>query len=199
MRALPGCYGTLCSVPTSAPLNGLERADQQLRRLISHVRGEDAGLPTPCTEFDLRTLINHLVYDVQTFKTLLTGGERGSPDVDLIGNEWLAAYEAAADALLAAWRARGTDGTLTTRLGEFPATWGVGQHMGALVVHAWDIAVSTGQVAELDPELASVALEWGRENLKPQFRGTAFAPEVAVASDAPVYDRLAGFFGRTPR
>jgi len=65
-------------------------------------------------------------------------------------------------------------------------------------VHAWDLAQATGQSTELGLELAEDALAWGRENLKPQFRGQAFGPEISVAQNAPVYDRLAGFFGRTP-
>jgi hypothetical protein len=57
---------------------------------------------------------------------------------------------------------------------------------------------------DLDPEVGQLALDWGRENLKPEFRGDeasgrSFGPEVAVAADAPLYDRLAGFFGRDPR
>ena len=47
------------------------------------------------------------------------------------------------------------------------------------------------------------ALAWGRETLKPEFRGDedsgkAFGPEVAVPSDSPSYTRLAAFFGRDP-
>jgi len=41
-------------------------------------------------------------------------------------------------------------------------------------------------------------LDWARDNLKPQFRGQAFGPEVPVDPDAPLYDRLAAFFGRDP-
>jgi uncharacterized protein (TIGR03086 family) len=176
----------------------LQRSDEQLRRIISHVRPEQAGLPTPCSDFDVRALVNHIVYDVQVFMAMISGGQRGSPDVDLLGDDWLAAYGASADSLLAAWRTRGTGGTLTSRLGELPTTWALGQHASNLTVHAWDLAQATGQATELEPELAEAALAWGRENLKPQFRGQAFGPEISVPENAPVYDRLAGFFGRTP-
>ena len=57
---------------------------------------------------------------------------------------------------------------------------------------------------DLDPEVGKLGLDWGRENLKPQFRGDeaaghAFGTEIPVAEDAPLYDRLVGFFGRDPR
>jgi uncharacterized protein (TIGR03086 family) len=87
--------------------------------------------------------------------------------------------------------------------GEFPATWRVGQQIADLAVHGWDIAKATGQPTDLDPEVGRLALDWGRENLKPEFRGDeasgrSFGAEVAVADVAPLYDRLAGWFGRDP-
>jgi hypothetical protein len=73
-----------------------------------------------------------------------------------------------------------------------------------LIQNGWDVATATGQPTDLDPEVGQLALDWGRENLKPQFRGDeadghAFGTEIPVAEDAPLYDRLAGFFGRDPR
>jgi uncharacterized protein (TIGR03086 family) len=128
----------------------------------------------------------------------LTGHERPSPNVDLLGTRWSDGYAEAADALLGAWRARGTDGTLHLRLGEFPAVWAVGQHLADVVVHGWDLARASGQSTELDPVLGQAALDWARANLKPEFRGQAFGPELPVPESAPIYDRLAGFFGRDP-
>jgi uncharacterized protein (TIGR03086 family) len=181
-----------------APLESLERADAQIRRILANVRPDQASLPTPCTEFDVRSLVNHVVYDVQSFTRTLSGAQREPPGADLIGDDWLGSYTAAADGLLSVWRARGTEGTLTTRMGELPASWVLGQHTSDLVVHAWDLARATGQSDALDPALAQPALEWGQENLKPQLRGQAFGPEVSVPADAPVYERLAAFFGRNP-
>jgi hypothetical protein len=64
---------------------------------------------------------------------------------------------------------------------------------------SFDVARATGQSTDLDPELGEQALAWGRANLKPEFRrpGT-FAPEVPVPGTAPIYDRVAGWFGRDP-
>jgi uncharacterized protein (TIGR03086 family) len=180
------------------PFRLLARAIDQSVALVSRVRPEQAALPTPCSGWDVRALVNHTVYDVHTFTASVKGEERGSADADLIGHDWSAAYQAACAALLAAWQSRGAEGTLKMRLGEFPATWLVGQHIADLAVHGWDIATATSQSTDLDPEVGREALAWARENLKPQFRGAAFGPEVEVPENAPVYDRLAGFFGRDP-
>ena len=180
-------------------LDLLERALDQTSKLVSGIKPDQAGLPTPCTEFDVHALVNHIVYDLRIFKTTLTEGEREAPGADLIGDDWSAAYHAAAQDLLTTWRAHGTEGMLKTRLGEFPVKWAIGQHLSDIAVHGWDIARATGQPADFDPEVGEAALEWARQNLKPQFRGQAFGAEVPVAPDAPLYDRLAGFFGRDPR
>ena len=111
--------------------------------MISSITPAQAGLPTPCTRFDLRALVNHILYDQQVFTAMISGGQRGSPDVDLLGSDWLAAYRSSADSLLS-------------------------------------------------------ALAWGHESLKPEIRGQAFGPELSVPENAPIYDRLAGFFGRPP-
>lgn len=180
------------------PTGLLERAVAQTGDLIERLSREQAGLPTPCTEFDLRTLVNHSVVDLNLFRTRLTGGQPASSDDDLIDDDWSGAYRAAGAALVNAWRERGIEGTLELRMGPMPATWAAGQHLMGVVIHTWDIAAAVGDTRALDPLLAEAALAWGRANLKPQFRGQAFAPEVPVPDTAPVYDRLAGFAGRNP-
>jgi len=64
----------------------------------------------------------------------------------------------------------------------------------------WDVRALVGHLAGLDPALAEHGLRWGRQMLRPEFRGPdkAFGVEVPVPDDAPVYDRLAGWFGRDP-
>jgi uncharacterized protein (TIGR03086 family) len=185
----------MAAMPT---LGLLERALDQTGGIIARVRPDQAGLQTPCTEFDVRALVNHIVYDLHVFTAGVSGGERDSPGADLIGDNWAGAYYAARAALLEAWRQKGVGGTLKTRLGEFPASWAIGQHLADLAVHAWDVAIATHQKTNLDPEVARVAFDWGRENLKPQYRGQAFGPEVEVPENAPIHERLAGFFGRNP-
>jgi uncharacterized protein (TIGR03086 family) len=179
------------------PLGLLDCAISQTGSIVAGVRPEQAGLPTPCSEFDVRQLLNHLVYDVKTFSTMVNGTERGSPDQDLIGNDWLSAYQSATAGLVDAWRARGSEGMMTLgRLGEMPAAWAVGQHYADITQHGWDLARATGQSTNLDPQLGQAALDWAKQSLKPEFRGQAFGPEVAVADNAPIYDKLAAFFGR---
>jgi uncharacterized protein (TIGR03086 family) len=176
----------------------LERALDQAGTIVSRIRPDQASMSTPCAEFDVRALVNHLVFDMQTFAFNIGGGEHGSPDDDLIGSDWSDAYATARVALEDAWRAKGVEGTVKTRRGELPATWAVGQHLADLSVHAWDLATATHQSTKLDAEVARVSLDWAHGALKPEYRGKAFGPEVEVPENAPIYERLAGFFGRNP-
>src|SRR5712691_1771623 len=94
-RAGGGCEQDVSQ--TADPLGLLERAIEQAGRPIARTRADQAHLQTPCSEFDLRALLNHIVYDVRLFAAMLTGAERGSPDADLIDDDWSGAYRAATD------------------------------------------------------------------------------------------------------
>ena len=177
----------------------LSRVLDQTRSIIAAVGPDQASAPTPCTQWNMRQLVNHVVHDVQQFTAVAQGEGFKASDADVVGDDWLAAYDAAAGALRAAWNEPGAlDRTAKLPFGEVPATWQVGQQITDLAVHAWDVARAAGQHAELDPAVIEAALAWGRQNLKPEFRGAAFGPEVPVAADAPSYSQLIGFFGRDP-
>jgi uncharacterized protein (TIGR03086 family) len=177
----------------------LQRALDQTGALIARVRPEQASAPTPCTDWNLRQLVNHVVVDVQQFTRMAQGERYQAHTADVIGADWLAAYRAAAEGLLAAWQRPGAlERVARAPFGDVSAEWQIGQQVADLAVHAWDLARAAGLAPEMDGEVVEAALEWGRANLKPQFRGAAFGPEVEVSPTAPAYDRLVGFFGRRP-
>ena len=191
---------------STEPVALLSRALEQVVTVIARVRPEQAQLPTPCRSWDLRTLVNHVVNDAQKFVVIARGGAWEARQDDVLGDDWLDSFRRPAAELVAAWNQEGAlDRTVQFGSAELPVSWQVKQQMVEFTIHSWDIAAATGQsTTDLDPELARQALDFGTENLKPQFRGSeedgqSFAPVVAVPDDAPAYDRLAGFFGRTPR
>ena len=188
------------------PVALLSRALDQTGAIIARARPDQATMPTPCRSWDVRALVNHVVQDVRQFTAGASGqDQQWEDDSDVVGDDWAGAYREAADELLAAWRREGAlDRMVKLPFGEVPAVWQVGQQITDLAVHGWDVAKATGQPTDLDPQVGQLALDWGGENLKPQFRGDeasgrVFGTEVPVDADAPLYDRLAGFFGRDPR
>jgi uncharacterized protein (TIGR03086 family) len=182
----------------------MARALDQTGAIIAAIRAEQANLPTPCRSWDVRALVNHVVDEVHQFAVVTGGGDREHLGLDVVGDDWAGAYRAAAAELLAAWQQPGVlDRTQRLPFGEVPAKWTVGQQITELVIHAWDIATASGQSTDLDPELGQLALDWGKDNVRPEFRGDEasghhIGPEVPVRADAPLYDRIAAFGGREP-
>jgi uncharacterized protein (TIGR03086 family) len=182
----------------------MARALDQTGAIIAAIQPEQANLPTPCRSWDVRALVNHVVDEVHQFAVVTGGGDRKHLGLDVVGDDWAGAYRAAAAELLAVWQQPGVlDRTQRLPFGEVPAKWAVGQQITELVIHAWDIATATGQSTDLDPELGQLALDWGKHNVKPEFRGDEasghhIGPEVPVRDDAALYDRIAAFGGREP-
>ncbi len=180
----------------------LERALDQTAGLIAGIDASQAGLATPCAGWDVRALVGHLAgQDLRNFLVSARGEAADwTAPAEEIGDDWAAAFGDRAEPLRAAWRAADLDRPVTGPGGEAPLRLRADQQITELAVHDWDLARATGQPAELDPALAGHALRWSRGMLRPEFRGPgkAFGVEVPVPDDAPVYERLAGWFGRDP-
>jgi len=163
--------------------------------------------PTPCTEWDVRTLLNHLIGTLWLAEGLFADqvprypmAPGGLPAADLAGEDPAAAYAEAAAAALAA---AATGDTLTrvhvTPLGEMPGPALAGFTTLDILVHGWDLATATGQPVDLDGRLAAHALGFAEQALATEeSRAGRIGPAVSVAADAPVTQRLAAFLGRRP-
>ena len=182
----------------------LSSALTQLTRLVADVAPDQRSAPTPCAGWDVATLVDHVHGDISHY---IVAAQGGRPDwgaqVDHIGDEWVAEASAAAETLLAAWRAADLDTTVPAMGGTWPLHRVADQQTTEFAIHAWDLARATGRSVALDPRVGERALAFGRDMLRPEFRGPegsgkAFGLEVPVESQAPVYDRLAGWFGRHP-
>ena len=205
-QALLDCYIGSMSVPAD-PLTLLSKALDQTGAIIAAIREDQRTLPTPCRSWDVEALTQHLLVDLEQFTVRARGGtpdwstaKAGEPESNVTE-----AYRKGASELLAAWRQAGDlSGTVELPgMGKVPARFPVDQQIAEFAVHAWDLTTAAGQSTDLDPEVGAAALGWASKALRPEFRGDeadgkAFGIEVSIPADAPVYDRLAAFFGRTP-
>jgi uncharacterized protein (TIGR03086 family) len=178
----------------------------QVAELLAGVRDEQRDLPTPCRSWSVRQLSDHLVLDLRRFQTTARGEQADWSGQAPAEPDPAGAFGKGAAELLDAWRAKGDlDGMMTMpRMGEVPKRFPVDQQIAEFAVHAWDLAVATGQSIELDREVGEASLSWMRATLQPQFRGSeedgrAFGPEVTVGPQAPLYERLAAFAGHDPQ
>jgi uncharacterized protein (TIGR03086 family) len=182
-------------------IDSMERAYRYTGAIVAGLTPSQATAPTPCAQFDVHALFGHVVDTLDMFTIALGGTPDGTGDDAF--TDPATTYKRAVAANLAAWRNRGdVDGTLTMPFGEIPAS--VGAHLSTIdvLVHGWDLARATGQPTALPEDLATSALSFTRQMLRPEMRSDApdatFGLEVAVPDDAPVTDQLVAFLGRRP-
>ncbi len=157
--------------------------------------------PTPCSEWNVRELVNHVVGEDLWTVPLLTGvtldevGDRFGGD--LLGEDPPAAAIAAGrGAVDASARAVPAGGTVMLSYGEESIDNYVGQLAADHLIHGWDLAVATGQDGTLDSELVAEVGAWFADWEGP-YRVGGVVAERTGRSDDPAEDLLAGF-GRDP-
>ncbi len=184
------------------PLELLTRALDQMSAVIGDAGQAQSGQPTPCREWDVRTLAEHVITDVDRFTMAAAGGR---PDwstlVPGVEGDWREAFDAKTPGLLAEWsKIDDFDTPVAMPIGEVPQSFVVKQQLAEFAVHAWDLATATGQTRAWDDQVAEVALEWSRGTLKPEFRGAgkAFGPAQPASAGASPTEALVAWFGRDP-
>ncbi|MFG2874947.1 TIGR03086 family metal-binding protein [Streptomyces sp. NPDC048337] len=180
----------------------LEKALTHTAQLLGNVSPDQYGRPTPCDDFDVRTLANHLVAGNPYYVGLAQGG---APDFSLFARDHIGerqpgeVYAEGAKEALAAWQAEGAlarqmplpGGGLGPRLADL--------HLLEAVLHGWDLATATGQARTGDPDAVEAVFRTWHGNHPDAIRPQTgmFAPSKPAAQDAPTLDRLAAYFGRT--
>src|SRR5215212_8865154 len=181
------------------PLEQLREANEVFLEVLRNVSPEQMSLPTPDDDWDVRTLINHVVLGNAWSAENVKNGNSPRPSGDIIGDrDPVEAYTASADAMMASFEEPGALRRMVTMpFGEMPAAGLAGFRFVDLIVHAWDLAKAIGQSTDLAPELCEAALAMSRQRMVGMDRNNMpFKDEVSVPDDAPAADRLAGFLGR---
>jgi uncharacterized protein (TIGR03086 family) len=172
---------------------------------IERITLADLDKPTPCAEWDVGALLNHVVGTLHLGAALLADtaptvaiapGEL--PATDVLDGDPLKAYRAGVEALLAAAEGGALDRAHTTPLGDMPGAVLGGFTTLDIAVHGWDLARATGQEPAVGDTLAETVLAFARQTLSADTRAPRIAPEIAVGAHATATDRLVGFLGRRP-
>lgn len=181
------------------PLELLSQANEVFLGVLRNVTPEQMTLPTPSDEWDVRSLINHLVAGNSWTADLVRQGSAVRPSGDVIGDRSpLAAYQESWQEASAAFAEPGALGhTVQIPFGAMPAAGFAMLRFIDLLSHTWDLAKATGQNTDLAPELYEMALALSQEQFDGRDRAhMPFKAEVPVPPDAPAADRLAGYLGK---
>jgi len=180
-----------------------QRGLDDFGRRVHAIRADQWTAPTPCTEWDVRALVNHLVYEQLWVPPLLAG--RTVADVgdrfegDQLGADPVNAWDTAAAASGAAFAADGAlDGTVHLSYGDRPARDYCREMVLDLAVHGWDLSRGIGADERIDPDLVAVAYEHLAPMADQWQDAGIFAPPVPVAADADPQTRLLALTGRDP-
>lgn len=186
----------------------LAPATERMAALIRGVPDELLGGPTPCPDYTLGDLVEHvgglaLAFTAAARKTEGGAGSQGpSGDASRLGDDWRTRIPANLAALADSWRDADA-WTGMTRAGgvDLPGDVAGLVALDELVIHGWDVARASGQ--PYSPDAAS--LEAVHDFVAPfsapgheAERAGLFGPVVPVPDDAPLLDRVIGMTGRDP-
>ncbi|MFI6938899.1 TIGR03086 family metal-binding protein [Streptomyces sp. NPDC050418] len=178
-----------------------EAAGHRAAAVLDGIDDSALDSPTPCAEYDVRGLVNHLLHVVVQFQALAAKEPSDfatTPDYVADEPDWRGRFAKETARLGEAWARPGALEGATGLMG-MPATTVSRMALGDLVVHAWDLARATGRTYVPDPDvLADIAPVWAE--LVPGGRKMgAFGEPVDVPEGASPLDTLLALTGRDPR
>jgi uncharacterized protein (TIGR03086 family) len=170
---------------------------------VDQVAARQWTSPTPCADWDVRTLVNHVTYEQLWAPHLVSGdtiaevGDRY--DGDVLGDDPSTAARAASQRSMAAFAAGDLDAPVHLSYADVPCREYLLQMLTDAEVHGWDLAIGTQQDATLDPEVVAVLLPNVLEQ-EEMLRGSGmFGERVPVADDADDGTLLLAVLGREER
>jgi uncharacterized protein (TIGR03086 family) len=165
------------------------------QQVIDAVDPSQFQLPTPCDEWNLRQLVEHMIAGNRRI-----AGDPPADGEDVIGDDLSAAYAAAAARAAATFEAPGgLDGTFKLSFGEVPGQVAVVARATDQLAHSWDLAKATGMSTDLSPAMYVTGLEVLRQRFAKFGRNPAtYADEQQPPVGASAADRFAAFAGRRP-
>jgi uncharacterized protein (TIGR03086 family) len=167
----------------------LRRGLAQLADLLREVDTEVQGHSTPCRQWTVQDLVDHIVAMPATFARMIRGESVDwSAPTPPAGDDPARSFRSHADELLLAWHEHQQ---------ELPEIAGLDWQCAEVAVHTWDLAVATRRgTGDLDADVAERGLAFMRANLTEDIRSPAFAPEEHAPEGADAYQRIAAFAGR---
>ncbi len=149
--------------------------------------------PTPCEEWDLRTLLNHMLETQRYFAGSARGEEVSPPGPtppEVLSADPGSDFEQVRQDVLRTY----ADPSVVEKTG--PA---LGIAFADMLLHGWDVARATEQDASMPTGLAQAAYDMIHGRFTDEQRAGTFGPEIAVGADASPQEKLLAYTGRAPQ
>ncbi len=188
----------------ASPLETLRWACASTQSIVDKVPRDELDAATPCSNWNVAALIDHIVGATDFFGDLAERGE-SSEDREWstpTDGDYAKAFAEQANRLLQAFATpEAMDRVMALPTGPSPGSLVIQVATGEIFVHGWDLARATGQTMPRDPGVADALWVSVWPALSAEVRDerpSVFAPEVEVAAGRPAIDRLMAFLGRDP-
>jgi uncharacterized protein (TIGR03086 family) len=170
--------------------------------LVRKTDEADLARPTPCPDWDVRALINHMAITL-LFAAAIVRNQPPPVDrlstEDVLGPEFRGGFgHAAATARQAFADPDALAGLCDSPAGVIPGSAWINFPTWDTFVHGWDLSQATGRPAARPDELTAPILAWAQATFTGPRDTGQFGELVGVAPGAPLIDQLVGLFGRQP-
>ena len=185
---------------TPNPVELFEKATSGINKIISGIKQDQIGAQTPCSEWKVKDLIEHLIGGASHLNASMGGGSSDSPSSESDVAKLAANFTSVVSEVL---QKASDPAALEAQVGTPAGEMSAGQFIGILsldnLVHTWDLAKATGQGTALDPALTEACYGMFVPGLIDMARPHgAFGPAVSVPDNASTQDKLLGYTGRQP-
>lgn len=182
-------------------IESFKRSVAEFDKRVQQVAPDQWTNDTPCSDWNVRALVNHLVYedrwvpDMLAERTVQEVGDRY--DGDLLGDDPIKAWNEASREAVASVSEEGVlQRTVHASFGDITADEYLRQVLNDHVVHAWDLARGIGADDRLDPELVDVCYEYAKPIEDSLKSSGAYGDKVEAPPDADTQTKLLAVMGR---
>ena len=179
----------------------LDKAITNAADVLRGVKPDQLDAPTPCADWTVRALVNHLLQAVSAL-TLAGEGRPVPGDLwgrDLMAEGWAARFEEQARAASAAW-ARPDAWDRAVDLGgmPMPASMAAAMLLSDFAIHGWDLARATGQEYRCDDDVAEATYQFVVDMGDQGRQMGIYGAPVPAGDGAPAFERALALSGRDP-
>lgn len=181
------------------PTEQLSHILPTLSSTVDRIQVTQLNDPTPCSNFTVHDVLNHMIVLGGTFASMFSGEQPPEIEAPATGSVPAAEFRRTMENLLASVRSPGAlDRTIAAPVGDLPGSTFARFVAFDGLMHGWDLAKATGVGFEVPAEVVAAVDEFAHVALTADLRdGDTFKDPTTPPADSDPIDRLAAFSGRT--